>query len=666
MSGSDVTSNGGNLMDLLRKDMNKQTGSNKYNNQSTREIPTDDDFLLQNTNVDKQIYPDNSDDDLIILSDDEKYTKREEMKKVKRRDRGDYDVHAKRQRVLDIARRANSGSNTQVEKSIPKDIKVLKNGRWLQISTGKLVKPEDMEHLRNASDVEILDEVVGTGNDIHEQMDTIRRGTTTESDGNKFFVQLSEEERMAKVKNRIQKMNNIHRKKQVAKFIKENDKVNNDISLLSRRATDSILLDNTQESRIREDRNGNLFISSDKDSDDEVEITGESGPTTRRQQIQQDLALANQNVRDAADDIFYAEVLRDTERRPENIPPLNSTMTLGYRLEERRKADMVATYGVIEKFPAHLRDLFTSSANLQTFLKEIGKKMPKEYIQNEDRMRQMRRLYVKYNEYLGNGRFDHFMNDRRQQRLNPLAAGHTRIHMFDRINPVLGHEETIDEINERIEHMENIQTRVLERERSQYRMSEYERKMNEAVNVHDGVCSDFKDEVPVRQRVFDHNNPKVQYAEFENDGPIDLEVKSKKIMNIRKKFKKVNICMLCAVPLRDGIPESFKGCRSKDQSFEYLARKHDVPCPYVALTAPTETDRTYSKRLFISTSCGHAYCGRCVMRISNSSKLPDKLKQRRRNAIGCANPYIYGPMNCVAEGCHATFNTKNAFREVFL
>jgi len=655
-SGTDVSSNEGNLMDLLRKDMDKQTSMNKYNNNDeTNPITSDEDSLhLHNSNVDDRIYPNNNDEDLVVLSEDETLSKRNENINLKRKERGYYDVNAKRQRVMDIADKVKAKEMASKQMNIPEDIKVLKNGRWLQISTGRIVKPEDFEDAKRHSDIEILDEVIGErDNDMNLEAE----------DGQKFFIELSENEQRAKIRNRLLKMNKSHKKRQINEFIGKNDRLNNDVSLISRRATDSILLDD-KESRIREDTNGNLFIS-DEDSENDIEVTGETHRPTRSENIRRQINEADRSIRNVAqlvNDVSFPRVQMQNNR---NFTNTFSFQGMDERRKQKQKADLLNTHNELQKFPPHIRAHFSTARNIGDFEEKIKKLLPKEYLENEDKMRYIKRMYFKYNELMGIRRFDQFLHDVEKTRIPPLQGGGTRIttrasrprmHMFDYLNSSAYQNEeqltSIEAINERIEAMEDIESRRKASNLTRSRASIYDKHLVEVSNLPDHICSDFTDDVPEREGKLNESSKDNTPLKHSNDN--------------NKKFKKVNICMLCATPLRDGIPESFKGCRTKDQSFEYLVRKYGVPCPYLALTAPTETDRLYSKRLFISTKCGHAYCGRCVMRISNSMKLPERLRKRRQNAIGCANPDIYGPKECVETGCHAKFNEKNVFREVFL
>ncbi|KAL6935615.1 uncharacterized protein HGUI_02497 [Hanseniaspora guilliermondii] len=618
-NNSSVTTEKGTIMDLLRRDMQKQN-ENKYPiDEDSNLSSTDDDLLIENPTPDNRIYTYTNEEDLIELSDDEDLEKKKELEVLKKKERGNYDLNSKRKRVLDIQKRIQ-----KKQKDVPDDIKVLKNGRWLQISTGKIVKPEDFEDSK--SDLEILDENLNT-----QQLNT-----------SKFFVQLSEEEQKSKVRNRLNKMNQTHRQKQVRNFIEENDNENNDVSVLSRRATNSILLD--EESGIREDNNGNLFIDDDTDLEITDEVHGLGRSNERRRQSNMD----HNAIRNLGNEISNAGI-----RRALGEPIKPYTEAFSYQaIDERRKqlqrAELKNTLQALNKFPSHVQSLFAYAKSLGDFEEKIKKILPKEFVENEEKMRYIKRLYFKFNEYKGLLRFDQYLEDAQQLRVAPLQQGGTRltrsrttrVNYFDLLN-TLGVDDqvgTLESINERIEAMEDIESNRRSKYMTNARkgiLSEHEAEMKRlAIDI----CSDFTDTVPTKIGT----------------------------LHAHKNVKKINICMLCATPLREGIPDSFKGCRAKDQSFEYLVKKHGVPCPYVALTAPTETDRRYSKRLFISTKCGHVYCGRCVMRISNSMKLPETLRRRRQNAVGCANPYIYGPAECVDPDCHTRFNEKNVFREVFL
>lgn len=621
---SSVSTEKGTIMDLLRRDMEKQN-KNKYPiTEDPNLSSTDDDMLIENPEPDNRIYTSTHGEEPIILSDDEDFLKKKELEDLKRDERGNYDINAKRKRVLDIQKRVHKKEIEKKQKDVPDDIKVLKNGRWLQKSTGKIVKPEDFNDSK--SDLEILDENVDT-----QQVDT-----------SKFFVELSEEEQQSKIRNRLTKMNNTHWQRQVRNFIEENDNHNNDVSVLSRRATESILLD--EESGIREDNNGNLFIEDDTDVEITDEVHGLGGSNGQRRQLN----LADNAIRNLGYEIGNAGWTRGLNEPTRNLTEPFSYQAIDERRKQHQKAEIMNTIEAMKKFPSHVRTLFSTARGLGDFEEKIKKMLPKEFVENEDKMRYIKRLYFKFNEYKGLLRFDQYLDDAEQLRVMPLQQGGTRltrsrtarVNYFDLLNNVGVDPQlaTLESINERIEAMEDIESNRRSKYRTNARrgiIADHELQMR---RLPSDICSDFTDKVPSRN----------------------------KMLYDQKNVKKVNICMLCATPLREGIPDSFQGCRVKDQSFEYLVKKHEVPCPYVALTAPTETDRRYSKRLFISTKCGHAYCGRCVMRISNSMKLPERIRKRRKNAVGCANPYIYGPKECVQPGCHAKFNEKNVFREVFL
>ena len=133
-----------------------------------------------------------------------------------------------------------------------------------------------------------------------------------------------------------------------------------------------------------------------------------------------------------------------------------------------------------------------------------------------------------------------------------------------------------------------------------------------------------------------------------------------------KSYEDIPVCVLCGTELGLGIPSDFKGISDKDKgvSFEALQSKYKSLCPYQTLARPTDVDRDISRRTFIS-SCGHAFCGRCFVRIDNARTMSTKLKNKLKGLKGPSHPDNYGPKQCPAAGCRCILRKRGMMREVY-
>ncbi|EDO19307.1 hypothetical protein Kpol_1036p52 [Vanderwaltozyma polyspora DSM 70294] len=133
-------------------------------------------------------------------------------------------------------------------------------------------------------------------------------------------------------------------------------------------------------------------------------------------------------------------------------------------------------------------------------------------------------------------------------------------------------------------------------------------------------------------------------------------------------WEEIPICCLCGVTLSEGIPDEFQGMSNEDRflPFEELKEKYDSFCPYQCLIRPSQSDRDFSKRVYVA-NCGHTYCGRCYRRIQNSkekSKLP---KSQLAKLKGACHPDNYGPKKCPVTSCNRLLRISRgvAFREAY-
>ncbi|XBW38029.1 hypothetical protein QEN19_003614 [Hanseniaspora menglaensis] len=807
-----------NMMDLLKKDMEKKHETQK--SESSLELDENYGFSDDFKDIDRDLHGENLpvDGAVIILSDDE--SGRNNNKIISNNPHSyKYDIALKRKRSMDIARKSfkknKDMKNTRYDalSDIPNGIKVLKSGSWLDTATGQLVSRKiyratgviTNQNDINAQDLHVLKEIYhhdsnndnmerfkstflnDSNKDISEENDNengienilasavakdpvsdfsnynsnsnapeslSQKEVNQLSDGSvvvtktynnnstavgasvgssltlkeNMYINLSTAKKREIQKNRLLKIDKVNKKKVLGEYILKNDHDIEDIASVSRRATDSILLDQVDNNGVESNliqvfENGSLHISEDTPDrnqqvsappidldalpdayDDDLEITDVR--TSRVTTLQTSIPIAANNT-----------VMLETERRLRDMASrMNARRTEKLISEPNLNLDEVETLKEvlkeIENYPPHIRSLFDNSSGTKSFQAELKKYLPSGAT---DKLNKLGKLYFKFRALRGCSQFNTLVkrNNRRQLRSSSphYGFGENRMNNFTNIREllmgnhhILRHhnqelnslfENNEDQFMERmmgqIEEMEGRQTDERDKKTTEKRKGMLEKFMAKINKLpYDHSC-DFT-EIPKKlhleigqkeQQLEDVNSEsddetKLQLDDNKNHSISSTKAKnlssSKDIFEVKKTFitdetsafKKLNVCFLCATPLRLGIPSEFKGSRHKDQSFDYLVKKYGVSCPYVSLTAPTETDRQYSKRIFIALPCGHAYCGRCVMRISNSIKLPPKLKERRKTAIGCGNPYIYGPDRCVVNGCRSRFNKPNSFRELYL
>lgn len=137
-----------------------------------------------------------------------------------------------------------------------------------------------------------------------------------------------------------------------------------------------------------------------------------------------------------------------------------------------------------------------------------------------------------------------------------------------------------------------------------------------------------------------------------------------------EEWEEVAVCCLCGVELGVGIPDDFEGMTKEDRSvsFEVLTAKYESFCPYQSLARPTKIDRDLSKKTFVA-SCGHTYCGRCVVRIHNARSRCSSRESRKKWAElkGSSHPDNYGPKTCPATDCKQPIRSaRSKMREAFL
>ncbi|KAL6927165.1 hypothetical protein ACO0SA_003455 [Hanseniaspora valbyensis] len=603
-----------------------------------------------------------------------------------------------------------------------------------------------------------------------------------------MYINLPSEKQKEIQKMRLLKMDKANKKKVLNKYIASNDQRVNDIANISRRATDSILLDQVDEQGVEHDliqvrENGTLHIKQNDSSNNNTDTNNDSHNVEEivldalsEEEEKEEAEI--QEVEDNHDDnvemdelndddlqitgVRVATVREDQLRRP--IPANNTVMMeterrlreMAERMNAQRTNRMAQNVYVnpnrmnalqdvlteLEKYPPHIRTLFENSTSTKKFQEDLKKFLPKGA---SDKLGKLGKLYFKFRSLRGETKYDKLVQAAQPRGIRnhfqgnhfnynrPIGAEHLnaifntnhrilRNHLLP-VNPMFEANEHIF-MNRMLGEIAMMEDRAFDeraRRTTQKRKGTLEKYMAKIEKLPFDQSCDFTD-LPKKEHIeivrkesvkngaddqgyiddpYWSNNANMDNADgsessssssssyeqeeeeeenlgFDGNGKDNsksklgkqkdsqFEIKKTIIPDEHSGFKKINVCFLCATPLRTGIPANFKGSRHKDQSFNYLVKKYGVQCPYVFLTAPTETDRQYSKRVFIAIPCGHAYCGRCVMRISNSMKLPTKLKERRKNVIGCGNPYIYGPEKCVVKGCRGKFNKPNSFRELYL
>lgn len=816
-----------NIMDLLNRDMEKKNRSSQSN--SSEDILADLEIATRLDDVDRNIYPEDTDDSgIIILSDDdEKGEKRGRNEALSYR----YNVSLKRKRSMDIARRAlkktkaisNKRLNYLVD--VPENVKVLKSGSWLNKDTGQLVSRKiyrekgvltsqkeaeaDLQVLKEVYmhdgehdklekyKTEFLNKPVGEDLELREQPLQVselsdeytaeegvlvnNRNSNTkigkQADGkllisNTFpnegltekpeklllttkesmYINLPSHKQKEIQKNRLIKMDKANKKKFLDKYITKNDNDIADIANISRRTTDSILLDDVDDNGVEHDiirvrENGILYIK------DQSEPVGDASSALARvdpeEEEDDDLQITDVRMATIRDDLVRAPipgnntVMVEAERRLRAMAKRINTQRTDRMLSDQSQPDRTRSLRNIlkelENYPPHIRNLFENSPSTKKFQEDLKMYLPGGAT---EKLTKLGKLYFKFRALRGNYNYDQLVKNDQNRRLeNPYMGnrfnlggdtadrnifevlyGNHRILRNHRlpINPMfeVSEYEFMERMMGQIEEMEDNDSAERNRRTSEKRKGALQKYITKINKLPFDQSCDFTD-IPKKEHVeivrkletesnnkderdnmgFSVNNninldlspatlqanlftTNEDYSQQENNSTgnplhenhrlqesskdINFEVQKVMIPDNESNFKKVNICFLCATPLRTGIPPSFRGFRRKDISFDYLVKKYGVPCPYFSLTAPTDTDRQYSKRIFIAIPCGHAYCGRCVMRISNSMKLPKKLKERRKNVIGCGNPYVYGPDKCVVKSCKGKFNKPKSFRELYL
>lgn len=132
-------------------------------------------------------------------------------------------------------------------------------------------------------------------------------------------------------------------------------------------------------------------------------------------------------------------------------------------------------------------------------------------------------------------------------------------------------------------------------------------------------------------------------------------------------WEEIAVCCLCGVELGVGIPDEFTGISPEDRgkAFEQLVNTYDSCCPYQSLTSANGTERDLSKKTFVA-SCGHAFCGRCVVRIENARSQPKSNKKRFSELKGPLHPDNYGPKTCPGADCKYSLRSgRSRMREAF-
>ncbi|OBA26026.1 hypothetical protein HANVADRAFT_3188 [Hanseniaspora valbyensis NRRL Y-1626] len=565
-----------------------------------------------------------------------------------------------------------------------------------------------------------------------------------------MYINLPSERQKEIQKMRLLKMDKVNKKKVLNKYIASNDQRVNDIANISRRATDSILLDQVDEQGVEHDliqvrENGTLHIKQNDNSNNNTDTNNDShnveeivlDALSEEEEKEEEFQGVEDNHDDNAemdelndDDLQITGVRVATVREdqlPRPIPANNTVMMeterrlreMAERMNAQRTNRMAQNVYVnpnrmnalqdvlteLEKYPLHIRTLFENSTSTKKFQEDLKKFLPKGA---SDKLGKLGKLYFKFRSMRGETKYDKLVQVAQPRGIrNHLEANE---HLF--MNRMLGEIAIMEDraFDERARRTTQKRKGTLEKYMAKIEKLPFDQSCdfidlpkkehieivrkesakngcddhgyiddtywsnNANIDNADGSeslsssSSEQEEEDQEENLGFDgngKNNTKTK-SKLRTEKDSQFEIKKTIIPDEHSSFKKINVCFLCATPLRTGIPSNFKGSRHKDQSFNYLVKKYGVQCPYVFLTAPTETDRQYSKRVFIAIPCGHAYCGRCVMRISNSMKLPTKLKERRKNVIGCGNPYIYGPEKCVVKGCRGKFNKPNSFRELYL
>lgn len=175
-------------------------------------------------------------------------------------------------------------------------------------------------------------------------------------------------------------------------------------------------------------------------------------------------------------------------------------------------------------------------------------------------------------------------------------------------------------------------------------------------------------------------NSIMERIERDNENALDARLESEKIFNRKALAEKQALaeqelkgytnsitstdnaqCEVCGVTLGEGIPDDFTPNPKYNDKLAHHASEFHVPAPWFCIKQLYDTDRVFSKRVFVAR-CGHLFCGRCIKNIVNRSPT-----RKRSTAITIDNPLVLAPRRCPADQCTRTFTKgKRVFNELYL
>lgn len=210
-------------------------------------------------------------------------------------------------------------------------------------------------------------------------------------------------------------------------------------------------------------------------------------------------------------------------------------------------------------------------------------------------------------------------------------------------------QSILNAIQEREEQERDAQTKSnMEKTRSQE-----ENFIEKCKNLPEGYSASF-DTTPTTVRLEPLNDGNKQAIVVEDESAI-------------AEWEEIAVCCLCGVELGVGLPDDFTGISADDRhlSFDELVTKYCSHCPYQSLTSANGTERALSMKTFVA-SCGHTFCGRCVVRIENARTHSKSSKKELSKFKGPLHPDNYGPRLCPATGCKQNIRLgRTKMREAF-
>ncbi|KAG7695459.1 hypothetical protein KL930_003456 [Ogataea haglerorum] len=137
--------------------------------------------------------------------------------------------------------------------------------------------------------------------------------------------------------------------------------------------------------------------------------------------------------------------------------------------------------------------------------------------------------------------------------------------------------------------------------------------------------------------------------------------------------KDTSVCILCGVPLVEGIPDDFQ--TSTDMELKRKLVVHDkFMSPWQFSKNLTTADKDLSRKVFFGR-CGHVYCGRCINNINRYAKQKGKSRPKKRKTdlakvgvehMDLNDPEYSAPNRCVAQDCKRLLTGNYFFRELYV